>query len=218
MNLEIIAKLAADEMAGKRSREWRDVGDKYYHGQRVAQLALRLRKLVFPQMTDKDDILTVAAWFHDIYNSHELYWKTHAESGAIRTRELLEPHCNADELDEICGIIAVHDERGIETDSVLLKLQQDADHLDHFGTLDIWTWVLDAANDGDTKTEALQRMTERYATKVPIWREELHFELSRKIYDEKTVFARAFHDRFAVELRGEIWDEARLLSEWDGAM
>ena len=218
MNLEAIAQIAAGEMAGNRSRKWNEIGDKYYHGQRVAKLALRLRQILFPEMTDKDDILTVAAWFHDIYNGHEEYHKAHGEKGAELVRTLLANHCTATELDEICGIIAVHDERSIKTDSALLKLHQDADHLDHFGTDEIVEECSYSAVHDKSRTATITELQERYEMKSVIWKSQLHFELSRRIYDEKREFVRTFVERFKAELGGEIWNEAQLLAGWDGSI
>jgi len=218
MDLEVIAKIAAGEMANKRSFPHKSLGDKYHHGQRVATLALRLRQILFPQLTDKDELLTVAAWFHDIYNGHEEYHKIHGEKGAELVRQLLANHCTAAELGEICGIIAIHDERPIETDSVALKLHQDADHLDHFGTDEIVEECSYSAVHDKSRTATITELQERYEMKSVIWKSQLHFELSRRIYDEKREFVRTFVERFKAELGGEIWNEAQLLAGWDGSI
>ena len=217
MDLEAIAKIAVDEMANKRSYPFKSLGDKYYHGQRTAKLALRLRQILFPELTDKDDILTVAAWFHDIYNGHAEYHKIHGEKGAELIRELLVRRCAAMELNEICGIIAIHDERPIETDSITLKLHQDADHLDHFGTNAVRRAVIDAARRDEPMSEALKAL-KRYENNRILWRSELHFELSRRIFDEKMAFSLTFAERFEIEMNGVIWNEAQILTEWDGAI
>jgi len=218
MNLEAIAQIAADEMATKRSYPWKEIGEKYQHGQSVAKLALSLRQILFPEMTDKDNILTVAAWFHDIYNGHAAYHKIHGEKGAELVHELIKNHCTATEVEEICGIIAVHDELGVSTGSVLLKLHQDADILDHFGTNAVRRAMNDAARLDRSMQEAVKQMQEVNETYDVIRRSELCFELSRRIYDEKTAFVFAFADRFEVEANGEIWNEEQLLADWDGSI
>lgn len=122
-------------MDGKRSHPFKERSNKYHHGERVAALAVRLRQLILPDENDSDDILTVAAWFHDIRNGAN----HHAALGAQCTRELLAAHCTAEELDQICDIIAVHDSRRPNDNAYLniIKIHQDADHLDHFGVYDI---------------------------------------------------------------------------------
>jgi len=216
MDLDAIAKIAAGEMATKRSFPWKEIGNKYFHGQSTAKLAVRLRQIIFPEITDKDDILTVAAWFHDILNGHEEYHKIHGKKGAELVCEMLANHCTADELGEICDIIAVHDERQIKTDSVLLKLHQDADHLDHFGTSYARRAMNEAAKLDRSMQEAVRQMQVENETNHVHWRSELHFGLSRRIFDEKMAYVFAFADRFEVEANGEIWNEAQLLSDWDG--
>ena len=218
MNLNIIAKIVSDEMAHKRSRKWNEIGDKYFHGQRVAKLAVRLRELIFPQLTDKDDILTVAAWFHDICNGHPKFHKIHGKKGAELVRELLANHCTAAELDEICAIIAAHDDRITESDSLSLKLQQDADHLDHFGADEILEECSYTAVHELSRIATITELQRRIEDKGEIWRNQLHFKLSRRIFDEKHAFVGAFIERYMVEIAGEIRDEARLLSEWDGTV
>jgi len=219
MDLEVIAKIAAGEMAGNRSYAYKSLGDKYYHGQRVARLALRLRQLLFPEMTDKDDVLTVAAWFHDICNSHDVPRKIHGEKGAALVRELIKDHCTATELDEICNMITVHDDRAAKQSSVLLKLHQDADHLDHFGTNAVRRTINDAAKLDQPMREAMRETKEHFReAKDAIWRIEVHFDLSRRVYDEKMAFFFEFAKRFETEMNGEIWNEAQLLAGWDGSI
>jgi UTP:GlnB (protein PII) uridylyltransferase len=48
--------------------------------------------LILPAGNDYDDILTVAAWFHDVCNG-EVDHTQHAALGASRTMELLIAHC-----------------------------------------------------------------------------------------------------------------------------
>jgi len=65
MDLEKIKQIAFDEMSEKV--HWSgEKGQKLYHGERVAKLALALKKYILPNDSGKhNDIMTVAAWFHD---------------------------------------------------------------------------------------------------------------------------------------------------------
>jgi hypothetical protein len=213
MNLAEIKQIAQTEMADKRSSPYNERGDKYTHGERVAALCLRLRRLIFPNEGGYDHILTVAAWFHDICNGGEAVGAAHAVLGAERVRELLAGHCRAEELEEICGLIAVHDDRKTEhkTYSNAVRIHQDADHLDHFGTFDIWRCVAYTIGHNETVNEALYHLQNKWPADNARWRTELHFDLSRKIFDEKTEFFKSFIERFAVEGKGGIWREDTLL-------
>lgn len=46
-------------------------GNKYDHGQRVANLSKMIRKNILPDDNTRDDILIVSAWFHDYMHSLE---------------------------------------------------------------------------------------------------------------------------------------------------
>ncbi len=202
MNLNEIKAIAFDNMENRRSHAWKERGNKYYHGQRVAKLVITLREMIFPNDTAHDGILTVAAWFHDIANGSD----DHAILGAAKTRILLENLCAQDDLDEICGIIAVHDDRtaGSQTFPDTVKLHQDADYLDHFGTFDIWSGFLYAAPHDQTIEEQRNDMLERFQA-FANYRNELNFDVAKAIYNEKVNFFRRFTERFAVESAGGIW-------------
>jgi len=208
MDMQAIKALASALMESKSSHEFKDKGNKYYHGERVAVLALKLRELILPDDNSHDGILTAAAWFHDLMNGTH----NHAVEGANKAKELLQPHCTAEELSAICEIIRVHDDRppGHERYSSYIKLHQDADHLDHFGTYDIMMCFLYAASRGESIIDTRNWLSHGRPRENERYRAELNFELSRKIFDEKTEFLRYFTDRFAVESAGGIWNEERL--------
>lgn len=209
MDLSDIKRLAFKEMGGRSSHAWKEKGNKYHHGERVARLALTLRELLFPSDPSRDSVITVAAWFHDIENGCD----NHCERGAVKTRALLSGLCAPDELDEICAIIAVHDIRhGDRSDlPVSAKLHQDADHLDHFGTYDVWMNFLYAVPHGLTLPEQLKYMQNERPGEDERYRAELNFALSRSIYDEKAEFLRDFTERFAVEADGRFYNLNKIL-------
>ncbi|MDR1669037.1 MAG: hypothetical protein LBR76_03685, partial [Oscillospiraceae bacterium] len=200
---------AYGEVGEKRSHPYKEKGNKYTHGERVAALAVRLRQLLFPDDTGFDGILTAAAWLHDIRNGAE----DHAALGAARARELLAPYCSGEETEQICGIIAVHDARKPGDASVpdIVKLHQDADHLDHFGTFDIWALAMYTIGNNQTINDALEYLQGGWHKDNAHWRTVLHFGLSRRIFDDKTAFVKQFTERFAAECAGGIWHEAALL-------
>jgi len=205
MDLRAINALAFEQMGNRSSHAHKDKGNKYYHGQRVAVLALKLRRLLLPDDDSHDEIITAAAWFHDVMNGND----NHAELGAAKAKELLAPHCTDEELAAICEIIGVHDDRppGCDDYSPCIKLHQDADLLDHFGTFDVWASFLHAASHDETINDARDWLCRGRPRKNAIYRAELNYEISRKIFDEKTEFLQYFTDRFYVESMGGIWNE-----------
>ena len=204
MDMISIKKQAFELLGNKNSHHWKEKGNKYYHGERVAELVLKLRRLVLPEDDSHDEILTVAAWYHDIMNGHD----DHAMKGAKKAREVLAKYCSIEELNSICDIIAVHDDRynGRDTYSNYIKLQQDADHLDHFGTYDIYMMFLYSAPHGQTLNEVIDWLVNDRPAEDEKYRSELNFEISKKIYDEKSNFLKNFTERFKVEGEGGIWN------------
>jgi uncharacterized protein len=211
MNLSVIKQIAKNEMGDRHSDPYNERGDKYAHGERVAALALRLRQIIFPNEGECDGLLTVAAWFHDVCNINRM--ANPAMLGAAQTKKLLAGHYTAEELEAICGIIAVHDDHKTEnkTYSNAVRLHQDADYLDHFGTLDIWWLVGYTARHNKTINEAHDYLQNEWPDDIARLRGELHFGPSRKIFDEKTEYMKQFIERFSVESAGGIWHEDVLL-------
>ncbi len=210
MQLDLIKNILYENLKDVRPVEWREAGSKYYHGLRVAQLAVHLRRLIFPDLTGKDEIITVAAWFHDITNRGI---PNHAESGAVLTRELLGDLASAEELDEIEYLIRLHDTK---TDSGVgftpdyppeLTLLQDADYLDHFGTIWLWDTIRHAALTGEDFHEL--------ADKVSGWENEdlcryLVYPESKKIAVERLDYMKAVTARIKVEAAGDIFNADEL--------
>ena len=208
MDLEALHEIARNALEHRASHTWKEPGNKFLHGERTAKLALHLRELLFPGETAGNDILTVAAWFHDLRNGEE----NHCELGAAETRGLIAPYCTPAECDAVCRIILRHDDRTSPREgfSDMEKLHQDADLLDHFGTYDIWMSFLYSAHHGETPLSAAEFMRREKLQDFEHWRTRLNFGLSRRIYREKLAFQLRFLDRFDAELRGEIWDADRL--------
>ena len=210
MDLSAIQQLAATEMAGKASHPFKETGNKYTHGQRVAKIIAQLA----PQVgyTKPLDLLTVVAWFHDICNGTD----NHAVQGADKTRELLKPYCTAAQLALIHELIAIHDCRSLDGLSLEAQLQQDADHLDHFGTFEIWAAFQYATKEDRSFAQAATLLQAHFEENFQVYKDGLHFAVSKDIYDEKQVFTRAFLQRMQRESVGKIVDFDRILLGTDG--
>ncbi|MCL2703981.1 MAG: HD domain-containing protein [Defluviitaleaceae bacterium] len=208
MDLIKIKQIAYDHFGERKSQPYKERGDKYRHGERTAVLALKLREKIFPGYSERDKILTVAAWFHDIMNGPVSHAE-HAHEGAVKARELLTPHCAPEELDGICRIISLHDARDPENPDYppCLRLIQDADHLDHFGTYVMWDGFRSAVQNDQSMEEVINHFKYGWPSDVERWRNRLNYELSRRIYEEKIAFWHYFNDRFCVESIGGIWNE-----------
>jgi uncharacterized protein len=201
MNLEKMSQIAADLLKDKRSHPYKELGNKYYHGVRPAKLALTLRKIIFPDDSSHDEILTAAAWFHDCANGNA----EHCEEGARLCGEILKGLCTDSELEEICQIIRVHDDRSMQNDySPWTKIHQDADHLDHFGSYDVMMGFF----TGNAALWTIDRMADWFINYRDERRDalkgELNYDISRRILDEKIDFSVSFGRRFKAEIDGDI--------------
>jgi uncharacterized protein len=217
MNLDAIASVAETLLKKRKAHLHQEVGRIYAHGQRAAKLALFLRNALVPDDASHDEILTVAAWFHDIGKGIE----PHPTYGALLTQAALESECTEAELNEICELIRLHWERksALKPDydpathySKWVLLLQDADSLDHFGTQDIWISFHAAAHYEDSVADNIRWNDEHYLQYVARARAGMNFDLSLRILDERVAFATAFYERFRLEGMGEVIHAERLLS------
>ncbi|MDR0531659.1 MAG: HD domain-containing protein [Oscillospiraceae bacterium] len=201
MNLADIQAVAAQQMQRQKARLERETGHIYYHGQRVGRSVILLRERVAPEDASHDDILTVAAWFHDIGKA----FRHHQRFGAALAREALGDLLSPAQLEDVCALISRHDDRRPGSDdSLWLKLLQDADLIDHFGTQWIWLHLFWYAHADESIAEALA--SENLAAQQNESRAQLHFPESRRIYDEKCAYERAFIERMETESRGEFFE------------
>lgn len=162
-----------------------------------------LRKRILPDDNSHDEILIAAALFHDILNGIE----NHEKLGAEYTRKLLENHCTKYEIDEICEIICFHDDRRPNDNnfSDYIKIHQDADFLDHFGTFDIWRVFTYTVYHQQSIIDVIDWYENTFQIEVEKQRQEMNFDLTRKIYDEKCLFVHSFCERLKIEGTGGIW-------------
>ena len=195
MDLDAMRELAHKAMVRRCTHPDRERGFVYYHGQRVAEIALQLRELIFPGEESWDEVITAAGWFHDVGKGIEC-------TGSMGPcwSEMLKDHCcprsGAD-----CGIVSIPSaNRG----STLMQLVQDADILDHFGTLDIWLDFWHCACRGKGLEDALEFYGDEYLQKVESVASLLNFPESVEILQEKMLFAREFAERFRREAAGEL--------------
>ena len=201
MNLEAIKALSYAELGERKIYPHQEVGIKYDHCMRVAALAVNLRKMIFPEDTTHDELLLAVGYLHDIKNGEP----EHAQRGADRARELLEgtDYCTPEEMEEICAIIGIHDQREPDTDrhSRYAKLQQDADIIDHKGVIELFAATLWQANNGGNFESTANSILKNPHTEGD--RNWLNFEQSKKVYDERVEISLSTARRMLEEAAGE---------------
>lgn len=202
MDHQRIDEIAQQLMLKRKAHLLREVGGIYYHGQRTAKIAMHLRQQILPDDTSHDDILRVAAVFHDCAKGIE----PHGDHGADIARRALSNEVNETALESIVRLIQQHSERriGDPTVSAYSKILQDADWLDHYGIYEVWMSIQYAAQTNETMEELVQHYQENFEDYVARQRSGLHFELSKRIYDEKIAFQRLYVERLCVEGLGGI--------------
>lgn len=202
MNFERLDSLAKKYMLKRKSHAEREIGHVYFHGQRVAKSAILLRKRIFPENSNWDDILYCAGMFHDIGKGIE----PHAHSGAVLVRDLLKEELTSTELDGVCALIEAHSDRhpGTDVNTDIEKLIQDADLLDHYGTQGIWLSCNYSAYMGQQEMNQMPVFYfEEWAEQVKNHRRYLNFDVSKEIFDEKVRYEWSVVKRMEVEGKGE---------------
>ena len=202
MNLEKIEEIAEKVLSERKTHLDREAGYIYYHGQRTANLVLELRERLFPNDDSQDDILYVAALFHDLGKDIS----PHNETGAALIKSVLDGHCSKEELEEISQLIKRHNQRDkSEFCSKWAKLLQDADKVENSGTIEVWLRFFESATEGENMKETIEDWEEDFTEdEVEDIKEELNYEISEHILMDKVNFVRSFIDRFKKEADGEI--------------
>jgi len=145
--------------------------------------------------------MIVASLFHDVAKGIE----PHGQYGATLVREILNGYCDISEIEDIADLIHCHQLRKKDTNfSEYVKIIQDADLLDHFGTIEIWMNFQYYAYADKPITESVKFYNEQFDGHTMEIRNLLNFEVSQQIFDDKITFQKMFTDRLAVEAKGEI--------------
>lgn len=188
-------------MGKRKIHTKREKGYLYYHGKRVASLALNLRQTIFPEHPFKDEIIYAAGLFHDVGKGI----MSHNETGAVLVKEILKEECSLDELEEISEIVLMHNQRGgLDELSFPIKIVQDADALDHLGIMEVWGRFIKSAFDDEPMEKVLEFWSDSgYDKYIKKYRSEFNYQLSKQIYVDKIEFHEEFVERFAMEVRGQ---------------
>lgn len=195
----VLDALAAKWMRERKAHLLREKGFIYKHGKRVSLSVLELRRQVTGDESH-DDALRIAAMFHDIGKGIE----PHNITASALIHTLLSEHLPGELLEEVAWLAENHVRR--EITHLFANLLQDADTLDHFGTIDVLTTVQYAAyTEGGIET-VLSWYREGFEEMMSECRETLHFDVSRAIFDEKAHYSREFGRRLVIEAEGRYVD------------
>lgn len=200
MNFDKLDALAFKYMGKRKSHKEREMGAAYYHGKRVANGVIALRKRLFDDAS-MDDVLRCAGMFHDIGKGIE----PHSHSGAVLIRDLLKNELSETELEHVCRLIEAHCDREPQTDAHSWdeKLLQDADLLDHYGSQGIWMSVSYYAYTTQQEMDQVPAFYRtEWQTQIATQRTLLNFDLSKAIFDDKTSFEMEIASRMEVEKNG----------------
>ena len=204
MDFVKLDQIAAEFMKNRRFHMYRETGSVYYHGARVAQGVLQLRRRVTHDAS-YDDILRCAAMFHDIAKG----MKPHSHFGAMLVRDILRDELSAYELENVCRLIEAHGDRrpAREFHDMWVWLLQDADLLDHVGTYEIWLSCNYYAYQQRPMEDILEWYTSQFDAQMADYRARLNFDVSRDIFDSKVEFEHMFIRRLIVENSGRYFEE-----------
>lgn len=201
MDINELQELAQKMMKNRKAHIGREKGFIYYHGLRVSKIAIKLREIILPEDSSYDEILVVASLFHDVAKGIE----PHGTYGSVLVKELLKDYCTEQEISEIAELIYYHSSRTKDNEySEYIKIIQDADMLDHFGSTEVWMNFVYNAHKDASMYKSLEFYENEYEVEVSKCRALLNYEVSRKIFDEKVSFTRSFVDRFRKETAGEV--------------
>jgi uncharacterized protein len=85
-------------------------------------------------------------------------------------------------------------------------LLQDADLLDHFGTIELWMNFYYYATEDQNMDFSIDYYHTEFKDMAVKNRSLLNFEISEKIFDEKLEFVNNFVKRMEIENKGDIVD------------
>lgn len=201
MDFERLDRIAFEKIGKRKSHLEREIGACYYHGVRVAQGVVELRKKIFPNDSSHDEILRCAGLFHDVAKGIE----PHPGYGAIIVRELLKNVLTEEELVAVADLIAVHDDRAPESDlhDKWIRLLQDADLLDHYGVQGVWLSFTYQAYTGQQQMMPLIDFYDgEWTESIAKSRQKLNYDISKEIFDEKAAFEYSVIERMKREGKG----------------
>ncbi|MDR0929500.1 MAG: HD domain-containing protein [Oscillospiraceae bacterium] len=193
---KVLDTLAQKQMSHRKAHPMRETGFIYRHGQRVAASVTRLRARVTDDAS-YDDALRIAGLFHDIGKGIE----PHARSGALLARDLLIEYLPKALLDAAIALIANHCNH--DAPGLFDHIFQDADLLDHFGSIEIVLSAQYGAYNEKGIDAVLGWYENEFLPYIAGVRRRIRTEAGRAVLEEKIAFTLAFVARLKAEAAGE---------------
>lgn len=171
--LQAVYRLAWAAM-GSRPAGRREPGYRFYHGHRVARIALRLWEveglrasrpaaLHGPEGGEGGpvgvgELIWVGALLHDVgkEDAGPDHGGDHAERGRAFVHEHLSALYGGPALALIGDIVLRHNKRGDPAEAPEVAVVQDADLIDHFGVMEVWLGAYWMAAGGGTLYDYLE--------------------------------------------------------------
>lgn len=153
------------------------------HAARVAHTAQRVAALPSVSQHQPDEsVILAAALYHDAAWAHHVRGEgvdsadilvrnppaDHREQGALMMRKSLKTHLSVETLEHAARIIMTMDDR--QGGTIEKKIVSDADRLDEFGVVALWTTIRRGVRAGD----GIQRVIDRWHRRT-----EYHFWTAR---------------------------------------
>lgn len=183
------------------AQKHREKGYIYYHGLRTAKLALNLRKELYPDESEYDELIYIGCLFHDMSKGNE----PHDLNGSVAVRDILGDICTEPELDYISRVIKLHNKRKVTAEGIdkFIKIVQDADLLDHMGVQEIWLNFNYYARENKSIHDSLSFYeSDEWNKYVENGLEVLNFEESKLFFKDKLAFVNEFIKRMKYEHEG----------------
>lgn len=177
----------------KRSgaQQSREKGYVYFHGKRVAELAMKIfsEVKVSPEKIELDRIY-IAGLMHDIGKGR----KHHALAGSKLVPKYIDGEVSKDDLEVIQKLVREHNLRERpNTCDLDSKSVQDADALDHFGVQGVWLSVYITAQNGGNQGDMLKYyLSDEHKNYVEGKYYCLNFDISKKMFEERYTYQRDF--------------------------
>ena len=200
MDRDAVYNLAKQLMERSCAQPGRERSYILHHGLRVAREAIDLNRCL--KLRADEDLLWAAGLFHDSGKGLEPHWI----SSKALVLEHLAPLADSEEaLDRIAYLVRYHAKR---SDPALLttelKLLQDADILDHRGCMQIWLAVGGAVSEGrDPEQIAAEWDGQQRRQRRAQFRDMLHFDESKRRFDERLARETAFYNAVKAEISGQ---------------
>jgi uncharacterized protein len=201
MDVAEIERIAKEQMETRKEQNAREPGWLYYHGLRTAKIALELAELLGVKINR--EVVYAGALFHDIGKGSE----PHNVRGAELTGRLLDPYFSKPELEAVCQIVELHNQRqGSKKYSVPVRIVQDADLIDHVGPVVPWLAFYWSGKHGETVHDHIRFITgeenERYRRGM---RGRLNFDVSIRMFDERVRWEDEYFKNFRKVYFEGIW-------------